>query len=78
MDGFETLAAIRADGRLRSTVVIALSTSADPRDVHRMYQLGCNCYLVKPLDFDRFVETVRLLQAFWLDLAVLDRPADSR
>lgn len=74
MDGFETLEAIRSDVRLRTLVVIAMSTSADPRDVRRMYRRGCNAYLAKPLDFDRFVETMRRLHAFWLDMAVLDRP----
>jgi chemotaxis family two-component system response regulator Rcp1 len=73
MNGPETVEALRADPRFRTLVVIALSTSADPLDVRRMYQAGCNAYLVKPLDFDRFVDMLRQLHAFWFGCVVIDR-----
>lgn len=71
VDGLEVLRAIRADDTLKLIPVIVLTTSREERDVIESYRLGVNAYVVKPVDFDQFVEAVREIGLFW---AVLNEP----
>jgi two-component system response regulator len=64
--GFDVLRALRADSRTRTVPVVMLTSSNLERDVARGYELGANSYVQKPVDFDRFRETVRLLGLYWL------------
>lgn len=64
MDGLETLRRIRADAKLRRLAVIMLTTTDDSREVGRAYELGCACYLSKPVDITRFTEAVQRLGKF--------------
>lgn len=64
--GFEVLRALRADPKTRTVPVVMLTSSNLERDVARGYELGANSYVQKPVDFDRFRETVRLLGLYWL------------
>lgn len=66
MDGRQVLAEIKADPNLKSVPVIVLTTSDAESDVLRSYNSHANCYLVKPVDVDRFFEQVRSLEGFWL------------
>ena len=66
--GFEVLRALRADPRTRRIPVMMLTSSNLERDVARGYELGANSYVQKPVDFDRFRETVRLLGLYWLSI----------
>lgn len=66
LGGIEVLRRIRADERTRCIPVIVLTTSREERDVIESYRLGINSYIVKPVDFDEFLETVRLLGQYWL------------
>ena len=66
--GFEVLRALRADPRTRRIPVVMLTSSNLERDVARGYELGANSYVQKPVDFDRFRETVRLLGLYWLSI----------
>ena len=78
MDGREVLAEIVKDEALRHLPVVVLTTSYEAEDVHKMYQLRCNSYITKPVDFEKFVEAVRKLEDYWLTVVVLpgknDRP----
>lgn len=74
-DGCELLAEIRIDPHLRELLVIILSTSQDPRDIHTAYSLHANCYIAKPTDFRRFTEVVKALADFWCNVAM--RPSHS-
>ena len=78
MDGREVLAEIVNDEALRHLPVVVLTTSYEAEDVHKMYQLRCNSYITKPVDFEKFVEAVRKLEDYWLTVVVLpgknDRP----
>jgi len=65
-DGREVLAEIKADEDLRLIPVIILTTSASEADILTSYDLHANCYLVKPVDIDRFFDLVRSLHGFWL------------
>jgi two-component system, response regulator len=58
MDGLEVLKRLRGDSRTRLTPVVVLTTSREERDIVESYSLGCNSYIVKPVDFDQFIEAV--------------------
>jgi two-component system response regulator len=66
LDGLEVLRAIKADERTcRIPVVIITSSHEDP-DIQSAYELGVNSYVVKPVNFDTFVEAVSHLGLYWL------------
>lgn len=71
MNGYEVLEHIRAESQLRELPVIVLTTSADLVDVKRMHGLGCSSYIVKPVNFERFVAVTRQMAGYWLSLVVL-------
>jgi CheY-like chemotaxis protein len=62
--GEEVIRQLKADPATEPLPVIVLTTTDDPREVRRCYELGCNCYVTKPVDYDRFVEAVRRLGLF--------------
>ncbi len=66
VDGLEVLRAIRADASLHTVPVVMLTSSREEGDVIQSYDLGVNSYIVKPIDFDKFVETVQTLELYWL------------
>jgi CheY-like chemotaxis protein len=71
-DGREVLAEIKADDRFKAIPVVVLTTSrAEQDDVLRAYQLNANCFITKPVDFDRFLEVVRAIESFWLCVVTL-------
>jgi CheY-like chemotaxis protein len=67
VDGFGFLKWLheKAPADLRRVPVIVMSTSDDPGDVNRAYDLGVNCYLTKPVDWDLFQERMKLVGKFW-------------
>ena len=64
VDGVEVLRQIKADSALRKIPVIMLTTTDDPREVERCHTLGCNSYIVKPVDYDKFAEAITNLGLF--------------
>jgi CheY-like chemotaxis protein len=64
VDGIEVLRRIKADPALRKLPVIMLTTTDDSRDVVRCHELGCNVYMQKPVDYERFSEAIRRLGQF--------------
>jgi two-component system response regulator len=66
VDGLDVLRAIRADERLRTVPVVVLTSSREERDIVESYDLGVNSYIVKPIQFDKFVEAVDTLGFYWL------------
>jgi CheY-like chemotaxis protein len=70
MDGVEVLKRVKGDASLKNMPVIMLTTTDDPKEVARCYELGCNNYLVKPIDFDRFSETIKRLGLFLMIVRV--------
>ena len=61
VDGVEVLRRIKRENRLRKMPVIMLTTTDDPREVARCHDVGCNSYIVKPVDYDKFAEAVKNL-----------------
>jgi two-component system response regulator len=70
-DGCAVLAAVKADEALRRIPVIVLTGSRDDDDVLRAYNLRTNCYIVKPVDFSRYIEVLKSVEAFWTTVARL-------
>ena len=66
VDGLEVLHAVRTDPRTRLIPVVMMTSSSEERDRVESYALGVNSYIVKPLDFDQFVEAMRLVGMYWL------------
>lgn len=64
--GLEVLKRLRADPRTESVPVIILTSSNQDSDLIAGYKLGCNSYVRKPVDFDKFVEAVGQLGLYWL------------
>ncbi|MBD3777930.1 MAG: response regulator [Micrococcales bacterium] len=71
MDGREVLEAMKNDAELRSIPVVVLTTSEAEEDVVRSYALHANAYVTKPVDFDRFIEVVRQIDEFFVEVVRL-------
>jgi two-component system response regulator len=67
VDGFEVLRRVKAAEALRHVPVVVLTTSNAEADVRMAYARGASSYLVKPVDFERFVAMMRAFGAFWFD-----------
>jgi two-component system response regulator len=65
VDGLEVLRRIKADERTRMIPVVVLTSSREDRDLIESYRLGVNSYIVKPVDFEKFVEAVEQLGLYW-------------
>ena len=66
IDGFEVITWVRKQPSLAPLRILVLTSSSDIRDVNRAYRLGANSFLVKPYDFENFVELSKTIQRFWL------------
>lgn len=71
LNGIEVLREIRADARYTHLPVVMLTSSREEPDLRRSYELGCNAYVVKPVDFGKFTEALKILGCFW---AVINEP----
>lgn len=71
MSGLEVLEIIKADDELRMIPVVVITTSKAEEDVIRSYGLHANCYIKKPLDFEKLAEVVKSINAFWFTVVTL-------
>ena len=72
VDGVEVLRRIKEDHELRKMPVIMITTTDDPREVEKCHIYGCSNYITKPIDYDKFVESIKKLGYF---LMVVEVPA---
>jgi two-component system, chemotaxis family, response regulator Rcp1 len=77
-NGHEVLAEIKANPDLKRIPVIVLSSSSAEDDIVKAYNACANCYVVKPLDLDQFLKTVRRIVAYWGELVNLPSKSGSR
>jgi len=66
VDGIEVLKRIKADERTRMIPVVMVTSSAEGRDIAESYKLGVNSYVVKPVEFEQFSETVAKAGFYWM------------
>lgn len=71
VDGLEVLRHLKNNPMLRKLPVVVLTTSSQDRDVQAAYDLGANSYIVKPVDFDKFIAVVEQIDMYWL---AINRP----
>lgn len=71
MSGQEVLSAIKEDPVLHSIPVVVLTTSEADKDVLEAYDLHANCYVVKPVNFEQFLESVKHIKDFWFSVVKL-------
>ena len=75
MGGREVLAEIVKDEKLRKMPVVVLTTSSEAEDIRKMYDLRCNSYIAKPVNFENFVKAIGQLAGYWLTVVVVPEPA---
>ena len=71
VDGLEILRQVKADERTKIIPVVVLTSSREEKDIIESYKLGVNSYMVKPVDFDKFINSVSELGLYWL---LLNKP----
>jgi CheY-like chemotaxis protein len=72
MDGYDVLRQMKSDERTKYIPVIILTTTDDVREVRKCYELGCSIYITKPVDYEKFSESIRKLGLFLSVVTVLD------
>ncbi len=70
MTGMDILARVRESTHLHHIMVIVLTTTDDPVEVHRCYDLGANVYVAKPMEYEKFVNAIQQLGLFLLVVTV--------
>lgn len=71
VDGLEVLRQIKAHPVYRSVPVVILTTSSQDGDIRKAYEIGANSYIVKPVEFDKFMEVAVQIEMYW---SILNRP----
>ena len=71
LDGLEVLMEIKNDAELTLMPVVILTTSDSEIDILKSYQQHANCFITKPVDFQKFIEVVRGIKDFWIDIVKL-------
>jgi CheY-like chemotaxis protein len=71
VDGLEVLRRMRADTELKHIPVVMITSSREEQDLIRSYELGVNAYVVKPVDFQQFVASIKQIGFFW---AIINEP----
>ncbi len=68
MNGIQVLEAIRRNPRTKNLVVVVMTSSAEDTDIQSCYDLGVNSYLIKPFDFQQFIDIARQVGFYWMML----------
>jgi CheY-like chemotaxis protein len=71
VNGLEVLEKVKADKRTRTIPIVVLTSSSEERDIVTSYNLGVNSYILKPVDFDKFIDAVQEVGLYWL---LLNKP----
>ena len=73
VSGLEVLEQIKVDSELRKIPVVVLTTSDADTDVLKAYESYANCYITKPVDFEKFADIVRQIEGFWFSIVKLPK-----
>lgn len=77
MSGIDILSQIKGDAKLRRTPVVVLTTTDDKVEIQRCYDMGCNVYITKPVNYENFAEAIRQLGLFLSVIQVPDTEASA-
>ena len=77
IDGIEVLTEIKNDHTLMSIPVVMLTTSESEKDIVNSYNNHANCYIVKPVDFKKFIDVVQMIKEFWISIVKLPKHQDT-
>ena len=66
VDGIEVLRRLKSDAATRAVPVVVMTSSAEERDLVESYRLGANSFIVKPIEFDAFLDTVAQIGLYWV------------
>jgi CheY-like chemotaxis protein len=72
-DGREVLAEVKSDNNLKRIPVVIMTISRAEEDILKSYNLHANCYVVKPIDFDKFIDVVKAIEYFWISIVTLPK-----
>lgn len=78
MGGLEVLKEVARDDHLKHLPIVVLTSSEADKDVLMSYQLRCNSYIVKPIDFENFAKVIQSLTDYWFTVVVLPTTASSQ
>ncbi len=73
LDGYQVLQRLKADDATKTIPIVILTTTDDPREVARCYELGCNVYVTKPVEYEHFSEAIRQLGLFLSVVTIANR-----
>jgi CheY-like chemotaxis protein len=73
ISGLEVLRLLKNHPKFSAIPVIVLTTSAEDKDIEEAYRLGCNSYIVKPVEFDKFMEVASQIEVYWCLLNTTSR-----
>jgi CheY-like chemotaxis protein len=73
INGLEVLSKLKHHPTYSSIPVIVLTTSAEDSDIHEAYKLGCNSYIVKPVEFEKFMQVATQIEVYWCALNTTPR-----
>ena len=72
-DGREILEQVKGDTALQRIPVVVLTTSSDEQDIQTCYGYGANSYICKPVNLDRFIQSITMLSEYWFEITILPR-----
>jgi two-component system response regulator len=70
IDGIEVLKQLRSNPLTKNLIIVALTSSVEETDVQKTYDLGVNSYIKKPVDYNSFIEIMKQIRNYWLDVNV--------
>lgn len=73
MNGLEVLRRLKSHPKFSTIPVVVLTTSSEDSDIEEAYKLGCNSYIVKPVEFDKFVDVAAKIELYWCALNIPSR-----
>lgn len=76
IDGYQVLQKIKNDARTKNIPVVVLTTTDNPQEISRCYDLGCNVYITKPVEYDKFSEAIKSLGFFLSIVKVPGEPTE--
>ena len=73
ISGLEVLRQFKSHPKISAIPVVVFTTSAEDQDVQEAYRLGCNSYIVKPVEFSKFMEIAAQVAVYWCDVNISQR-----